>query len=98
MNIETFWLIVILTASFILLLRHLGLLISQIIFAILVDQFIHSFLFTIAFISQILFGLWVAYRVFQAAAYHYQLEMEKTSRIPQHYTIESRSGRRKNFL
>ncbi len=51
-----------------------------------------------AVIIQALFGIWILRQAFQATRYQYHLELEKTQRIPQHYTEGGRSGIKKNFL
>ncbi|WP_091481814.1 hypothetical protein [Gracilibacillus orientalis] len=95
---ESFLIIAILTASFIVLLMHWGLLLLQIVFAVVVTSFLPTDWFMAAVIIQALFGLWILRQAFQAARYQYQLELEKTQRIPQHYTEGGRSGIKKNFL
>ncbi|QGH33789.1 hypothetical protein GI584_07045 [Gracilibacillus salitolerans] len=95
---ESFLIIAILTGSLIVLLMHWGLLLLQIVFAIVVTSFLPTEWFLGALVIQALFGLWILQQVFQAAWYQYQLELEKTQRIPQHYTEGGRSGIRKNFL
>ncbi|GAE93351.1 hypothetical protein JCM21714_2428 [Gracilibacillus boraciitolerans JCM 21714] len=95
---EGFWILVILTASLIILLMHAGLLVAQIAFALITIYLIPAVFFLYLFIIQLLFGLWILYRVFKAAEFQTTLELEKTSRIAQYYTAESRSGIRKNFL
>ncbi|MGP4039860.1 hypothetical protein ACTWP4_08150 [Gracilibacillus sp. D59] len=95
---EQFLIIAILTGSLIVFLMHWGLLLLQIIFAILVTSFLPIDWFLGALVIQALFGLWILRQVFQAGWYQYQLELEKTQRIPQHYTEGGKSGIKKNFL
>lgn len=95
---ELFLITVILTASLIVWVRHWILLIAQIAFGILVYQFIPDSIMGAMLLLQVLFSIWIFLRVCYAAHYQYQLENEKTHRLPQHFTTGGRSGRRKNFF
>lgn len=95
---EMFLIVVILSASLIVLVRHWVLLMVQIGFAILVYQVLPIEIIGFMLLVQILFSLWIVARVCYAAHYHYQLENEKTHRIPQHFTIKGDAGMKKSFL
>ncbi|WP_208587069.1 hypothetical protein [Gracilibacillus suaedae] len=98
MLMEWFLILAILTGSLIVLLMHWGLFLLQVVFAVVVTSFLPTDWFWGALIIQVIFGLWIIRQTFQAAWYQYQLELEKTQRIPQHYTEGGRSGIKKNFL
>lgn len=98
MLIEWFLIMAILTGSFIVILKHFGLLLLQIICAAVVTNFLPESWFLAALLIQAIFGLWILRKVFQAVHYHYQLEMEQTQRISQQYTEGGKFGRKKNFL
>lgn len=96
---EMFLITVILTASLIVWVRHWILFITQLAFGILVYHFIpDGIVMRVMLLLQILFSIWIFLRVCYAAHYQYQIENEKTHRLPQHFTTGGKSGTKKNFL
>ncbi|ENH96656.1 hypothetical protein J416_09784 [Gracilibacillus halophilus YIM-C55.5] len=97
MTIEALWVIALLTGSLIVWLKHWPLLLVQVAIGIGI-YFLDGVFLTIIMIGQILFGLWILYRLWQAVDYNYDLELEKTHRIPQKHTKGGQDGTRNHFL
>ncbi|UOQ48514.1 hypothetical protein MUN88_21205 [Gracilibacillus caseinilyticus] len=95
---EVFYLIAILSASLIILLKHWGLLMIQVAALIIVSLFASATFLWLIIAIQLLAGIWLLLKTLQAVDYNYQLELEKTHRIEQHWTKGHQSGTKKNFL
>ncbi|UOQ84980.1 hypothetical protein [Gracilibacillus salinarum] len=95
---EVFYLIAILSASLTILLKHWGLLMVQVAFLIIVSLFAPDSYLWLLIAIQLLSGIWLLLKTLQAVEYNYQLELEKTHRIEQHWTKGHQNGTKKNFL